>query len=67
MQDGPDCAASSTLLNEIDVPPEMAAVITDLNTESGTVLLIGLSKDAPMDFSVYLPSRMALFMILPQA
>jgi hypothetical protein len=67
MRDGPDCAASSTLLNEIAVPPLEAAVITDLNTESGTVLLTGLSKDAPLDFSVYLPSRMALLMILPQA
>ena len=67
MRDGPDCAAPSTLLNEIDVPAEMAAVITDLTTESGTTLLNGLSKDAPFDFSVYLPSRMALLMIVPQA
>jgi hypothetical protein len=67
MRDGPDCAVSSTLLNEIDVPPCEAAVITDLNTESGTVLLTGLSKDAPLDFSAYLPSRMALLMIAPRA
>src|ERR1700674_5540674 len=45
----------------------MAAVITNLTTGSGTTLLNGLSKDAPLDFSVYLPSRMALLMIAPRA
>jgi hypothetical protein len=44
-----------------------AAVITALTTKSGTILLNGLSKDAPLDFSVYLPSRMALLMIMPRA
>src|ERR1700674_2567377 len=45
----------------------MAAVITNLTTGSGTTLLNGLSKDAPLDFSVYLPSRMAVLMIAPRA
>jgi hypothetical protein len=66
MRDGPDCAESSTLLNEIDVPRQEAAVITDLSTESGTTLLNGLSKDAPFIFSAYLPARMDLLMIVPQ-
>jgi hypothetical protein len=67
MRDGPDCAVSSTLLNEIEVPVLVSALITDLKMESGTVLLTGLTKDALMDFSVYLPSRMALFMIMLRA
>ncbi len=36
-----------------------AAVITELSTESGTILLNGLPKDAPLTFSAYLPAYMA--------
>ena len=35
-----------------------AAVITELSTESGTILLSGLPKDAPLLFSAYLPAHM---------
>jgi hypothetical protein len=35
-----------------------AAVITELSTESGTILLNGLPKDAPLVLSAYLPTRM---------
>ena len=58
MRVGPNCAELSTLLNGIDVPRYQAAVITDLSTESGTILLNGLPKDAPLMFSAYLPARM---------
>ena len=57
MRVGPNCAELSTLLNEIDVPHYEAAVITDLSTESGTTLLNGLPRDAPLAFSAYLPER----------
>ena len=50
MRVGPNCAELSTLLNEIDVPHCEAVVITDLSTESGTILLNGLPKDAPLSF-----------------
>src|SRR5437867_7629032 len=47
MRVGPNCAKESTLLIGIDVPQYEAAVTTDLSTESGTILLNGLPKDAP--------------------
>ena len=49
MRVGPDCAELSTLLNEIDVPHYEAAVITDLSTESGTILLNGLPEGCTID------------------
>src|ERR1700685_758482 len=50
MRDGPNCAKLSTLLNGIDVPHYENAVTTVLSTESGTILLNGLPKDAPLVF-----------------
>jgi len=50
MRVGPDCAKRSTLLIGIDVPQYEAVVTTDLSTESGTILLNGLPKDAPLCF-----------------
>ena len=50
MRVGPNCAKESTLLIGIDVPQYEAAVTTDLSTESGTILLNGLLKDAPLCF-----------------
>jgi hypothetical protein len=67
MRDGPDCAELSTLLNEIDVPRYEAVVITDLSTESGTILLNGLPKDAPLTISAYLPARMVTLILSRQA
>ena len=58
MRVGPNCAKESTLLIGIDVPQYEAAVTTDLSTESGTILLNGLPKDAPLMLSAYLPARM---------
>ena len=67
MQDGPNHAKESSLLIEIDVPQCEAAVITALSTRFGTTLVNGLPKDAPLDNSAYLPTRMALLMIAPRA
>src|SRR5437762_13916893 len=63
MRVGPNCAKESTLLIGIDVPQYEAAVTTDLSTESGTILLNGLPKDAPLWFSAYLPARIDPSMI----
>ena len=54
----PRLCTRSSLLNEINVPWSRAAVFTELSTESGTTLLSGLPKDAPLIFSAYLPARM---------
>ena len=54
----PKLCRTSTLLIGIDVPHYEAVVTTDLSTESGTILLNGLPKDAPLCFSAYLPARM---------
>ena len=67
MRVGPNCAELSTLLNEIDVPHCEAVVITDLSTESGTILLNGLPKDAPLLVSAYLPTRMVTLILSRQA
>jgi hypothetical protein len=67
MRVGPNCAELSTLLNEIDVPHYEAAVITDLSTESGTILLNGLPKDAPLLISAYLPTRMVTLILSRQS
>ena len=67
MRVGPNCAELSTLLNEIDVPRYEAAVITALSTESGTILLNGLPKDAPLLISAYLPARMVTPIIAPDS
>ena len=67
MRVGPNCAELSTLLNEIDVPHYEAAVITDLSTESGSTLLNGLPKDAPLLVSAYLPTRMVTLILSRQA
>jgi hypothetical protein len=48
MRDGPNRAKESTLLIEIDVPQCEVAVITDLSTRFGTMLVNGLPKDAPL-------------------
>jgi hypothetical protein len=67
MRVGPNCAELSTLLNEIDVPRYEAVVITDLSTESGTILLNGLPKDAPWLISAYVPARMVTLILSRQA
>jgi hypothetical protein len=67
MRVGPNCAELSTLLNEIDVPHCEAVVITDLSTESGTILLNGLPKDAPLLISAYLPARMVKLILSRQS
>ena len=67
MRVGPNCAELSTLLNEIDVPRYEAAVITALSTESGTILLNGLPKDAPLLISAYLPTRMVTLILSRQS
>jgi hypothetical protein len=67
MRVGPNCAKLSTLLNEIDVPHCEAVVITDLSTESGTILLNGLPKDAPLLISAYFPARMVKLILSRQS
>ena len=41
--------------------------ITDLSTSSGTTLLNGLPKDAPLLVSAYLPTRMVTLILSRQA
>jgi hypothetical protein len=67
MRAGPDCEKLSTLLNGIDVPRCEAAVTTELTTGSGTILLNGLPKDAPLVISAYLTARMVTPIIAPDS